>query len=125
SLQLASVALCRDDLEALARHANPASADSAARGHGECLLCNGVPIFEAGKADVGRMDFCELGELLRHPHRVRVALADAQEPMLAVPVRLEAQPLADYEILGSGFEARLARGTGVGAGQLVEVFRSA
>src|SRR5262249_15070582 len=74
-----------------------------------------VTILETAEADVARSNVGEPRKLFRHPHRVRVALANGDEHVLAVAVGLESQRLANREILGRRADARRAERLAVSA----------
>ena len=77
TLELATMSLRGQDLEALPADADPLGHRGA---HRQCerLLGNGIAILEASEANVARMNVAEPAELLGYPVRVGVALADSQ-----------------------------------------------
>jgi hypothetical protein len=58
-----------------------------------------VSILESREANVTLMDLRHATELLHNPVRVGTALANLQQPVITLTIGLEAEPLANDEIL--------------------------
>src|SRR5690606_15865228 len=99
ALELATDAFRADDFESLSRDTEPIR-DRRARRHGERLLGHCIPVLQSSKANIARRYLANTRQLLRDPHRVRAALANLQQQVIAVAIGAEAEPLANDEIFG-------------------------
>src|SRR5687767_9697387 len=64
------------------------------------------------------MNLPHLRELLRNPHCVRAALAHLQQQVIALAVRIEAQPLTHEEVFGCDTQTRAPGRSAVRARQI-------
>src|SRR5690606_34591261 len=104
-----------EHLESFPANARPLFAERGSCGHSERLLGNRIAILLAGVSHIAHRNAAEPRKLRGYPHGIRAALADAQEHVIALAVRFESQPFADFKILGQYTHARAADGRSVSA----------
>ena len=90
-----------DDLETLARDADPVRCGSAPARHGKPLRGDGMPVLETRVAHVVGPAPRKSCQLARHPRGVGVALAHAKQHVLTGAGGAEPQLLVDLEVIRS------------------------
>src|SRR5690606_36518695 len=102
----------------IADYPDPVGPDRGTNWNRESLFGDGMAIFEPGKADVTRRNLRQPAQLLGDPLRICTALADREQPVIAVAVGRKAQPFANNEVLGRDANATAGRRHAIGTGKL-------